>query len=302
MLSSNELKQRYEENKDLVTLKESVRHPGLFVLKYRKKVFFEGLWDDFLEEARGLVVDKDFNVIIRPFKKIYNYGIEKEAPVLSDETKIRAYRKINGFMLAVSTHDGKAIVSTTGSLDSDFVTYGEEMLKYHEDFTQSLIQYNNRYTYLFECVHPKDPHIVEEKQGLYFLGARNIVTGELFQMGSHTDSYDWNTHVQRDFGFNVVEYDDTTLGKLKETVKTVKHEGFVFYTEDGRSSKIKSPHYLTKKMLMRKNMNKIMSMDAKEFLDEEFYPLIDHVRNVDTDFFNLDEMEKREYIEDWFAK
>lgn len=93
------------------------------------------------------------------------------------------------------------------------------------------------------------------------------------------------------------------MGELKEKAKTVKHEGFVFYNEQGIGAKIKSPYYLTKKALMRKNIDKLMSMDAKEFLDEEFYPLIDWIREVDREHFAvLDEIARREYIENWFAK
>lgn len=54
---------------------------------------------------------------------------------------------------------------------------------------------------------------------------------------------------------------------------------------------------------MRKNIDKLMAMNAKEFLDEEFYPLIDWIREVDREHFAvLDEIARREYIENWFAK
>jgi len=52
----------------LVTMKEYTSHPGLFVLKYSRKVFYDAMWNDYLENCRGTVVDKDFNVISTNFE------------------------------------------------------------------------------------------------------------------------------------------------------------------------------------------------------------------------------------------
>ena len=122
------LKEYVETNEHLVSMRESVAYPSLFVLKYKKKVFFDGLWNEFLEECRGTIVDKDFNVVSRPFTKIYNYGIEAKAPKLADDTVVTAYRKVNGFMAAVTWYNGDILISTTGSTDSEFVGYIKEMI------------------------------------------------------------------------------------------------------------------------------------------------------------------------------
>ena len=112
-------REQYEANKELVQLK-ATSNPDLFVLKYRRVVFFKGLWNDFLEDARGTGIDKDFNVVSRPFRKIYNYGVEALAPKIDAEEMVYAFRKINGFMVAMTWHDNDVLVSTTGSIDSDF--------------------------------------------------------------------------------------------------------------------------------------------------------------------------------------
>lgn len=56
--------------KDLIVMKQSVQHPQLSVVKYKRKVFFDNLWDDFLVECRGLVIDTDYNVVVNPMTKI----------------------------------------------------------------------------------------------------------------------------------------------------------------------------------------------------------------------------------------
>ena len=126
---TEDLKQFIKDNPTLVRMSESKSHPGLFVLKYKNKVFYDRLWCKILEECRGTVIDKDFNIIARPFQKIYNYGWEKDAPVLAPETLVTAYQKVNGFMVAVSLYEGKPLVSTTGSLDSDYAKIGERWVE-----------------------------------------------------------------------------------------------------------------------------------------------------------------------------
>ena len=91
----------YVESSNLVNMREC--GDGIYVLKYKKRVFYDNLWNQYIAECRGSIVDADFNLITYPFTKIYNYGIEKEAPVFSEiDTLVTAFRKVNGFMVAVS--------------------------------------------------------------------------------------------------------------------------------------------------------------------------------------------------------
>ena len=111
-MNQTDLKEFVLANPKLVSMKPAGE--GIFVLKYSKRVFYDNLWNDFLEECRGTIVDADFNVVSRPFTKIYNYGVEAKAPVLSDNTLVTAYRKVNGFMVAMTWYNGDILVSTTG--------------------------------------------------------------------------------------------------------------------------------------------------------------------------------------------
>ena len=279
-----------EAYKDFLTVRPSSRYPDLSVIKYKKEVFFKNLWTPFLEECRGLVVDKDFNIIQRPFQKIYNYGIEEFAPTIADDEIVTAVRKVNGFMVAVSEHKGRMIVSTTGSLDSDFVTIAEKWvntLHFPEGWLQD-------FTFLFECVDESDPHIIDEEPGMYLLGVRDKQNGSLFQRGAFSMAMR---------GHYTPALYTCKFHEVKSSVKTTQHEGYVVYTSDGQATKIKSPHYLTKKFLMRKNMDKILSLKREDVQDEEFWPLIRHIQEVDhNDFSVFDETARREYIEKWFER
>ena len=266
------LKEYVETNEHLVSMRESVAYPSLFVLKYKKKVFFDGLWNEFLEECRGTIVDKDFNVVSRPFTKIYNYGIEAKAPKLADDTVVTAYRKVNGFMAAVTWYNGDILISTTGSTDSEFVGYIKEMIDVEK--YRSVCKRWPGFTFMFECVHEKDPHIIPELPGMYLLGWRK----NEWESVTECDA-DELPILASAFGCYYPKSTVITISGLQKAVKAVKHEGFVFYTDDGVAAKIKSPYYLVNKFVARNpRTDKLMRKDVKQSMDEEYYPLIDAIQ------------------------
>jgi hypothetical protein len=92
----------------------------------------------------------------------------------------------------------------------------------------------------------------------------------------------------------------TTVGELVALSKTVRHEGFVFYTEDGQSAKIKSPYYLIKKFVARNpRTDKLMNTQVKQTIDEEYYPLIDHIQANIVEFTARSEQERLSWVRDF---
>ena len=292
-----ELKQ-YVATSGLVNMKPA--GPGIHVLKYKKKVFYDNLWNDYIAECRGTIVDADFNIVSYPFTKIYNYGIEKEAPVFSElDTMVCAYRKVNGFMVSLTWHAGDVLVSTTGSTSGDFVDMAKEMMLKHmcwADWQMALMADDCRdMTFMFECVHPNDPHIVVEKPGMYILGYRekswqSAVGHEpavLEQLGEMFHCF-------------VPECIHVTVAALKNMVKAVKHEGFVFYDEHGVGAKIKSPYYLTAKWVARNpRTDKLLTKEFREQIDEEYYLLLDHIRANIVEYTALDEQARLSWVRNY---
>jgi len=293
------LKQYVLNNSKNVAMRESLSFPGLYVLKYKKSVFYNNTWDDFLEHCRGTIVDKDFNLVSYPFQKIYNYGIEKRAPKLDANTLVTAYRKVNGFMASVTWHNGDVLVSTTGSTDSDYVTMAKEMMLKHmswEDWTIEVCCANGL-TLLFECVHPNDPHIIPEKAGMYFLGYReNSWDSEVKGFGVDVANQ-WSDYAKNVLNCYFPEYYVIPIQEMMEKVKTVQHEGFVFYTAENVCSKVKTPHYLTQKWVARNpNTDKLMSENIKQSIDEEYYPLIDAIRENIVEYTAMNEQDRLAWV------
>lgn len=281
----------------LIQRTESRRYPGLFIRKYSKKVFWNNLWnsDPALLESRGHVEDRNGNTVIQPFTKIFN-RFENNTDISPDEDCI-AVQKINGFMAAatyVPQYD-TVIVSTTGSLDSDYVKIAERQIGSE---TLNYIKQVKNTTFLFEIADPSDPHIIPEEAGAYLIGMRDITekkpyftnTGKELLLDIIASQYD----IKRPKWFN------SKFTDIVQLANTVNHEGYVVYGQTSRTVlKIKSPYYLILKLLARKK--DILSLN-KQNVDEEYYPLIQHFRQDYERFNSLSEQDRLTEMRDFICK
>ena len=272
---------------------------GLNVFKYSKRVFFDALWneDSRLLDARGIVLDDEGNAVIWPFTKVFNHlenGAGVELPL---ETRVQAVRKVNGFMAACRVYNGELIVSTTGSLDSDFAVLARKHIEGLR--VENLLL---QYTYIFEVCDESDPHIVEEESGIYLIGMRHMESGNMVQE-------DFLRHRAWEIGALRPEVIHTTYGELAKLVTEVQHEGFMVI--ELLTYKVlfkwKSPYYLTKKFIMRMGQNKVdyMFNNKEEFLqsiDEEFYSCVEYVTSTyPIDYWKqLSDQDRRCIIENYF--
>lgn len=290
--------QKERSMSNLILLKESSRYPGLFIKKYNKRVFFDNLWntDPALVEARGHVVTSDGTRVINPFTKVFNFG--ENGTTINRDSQVLSIRKVNGFMCGVTYIPciDEVVTSTTGSLDSMFVDYANEYItpKIREFIKQHAIEHEPC-TWLFEIVHPSDPHIVPEIPGPYLLGARAVASDEPYTTSVQNESY--LDQVALEIGVMRPEFTVEQFDHVVQLGKTVKHEGFVVY--DLTSStvlKIKSRFYLVNKMFARKK--DVLSLDRSR-VDEEFYPLLDHIAQIASEFNSMSEQERLEYTRNW---
>lgn len=264
----------------LITVKRSTKYPGLRVVKYAKRCFYDNIWNDFLKECRGLVIDDDYNVIVYPMTKIFNYGENGWFPDITTDTNITAYRKYNGFLGCVTYHsDYGVIYSTTGSLDSKYCDMIEESID--TQHTLKALRPDCHVTLYFEICHPDDPHIIKEEHPYYFLGLRD------------KDGYTPDT----------LNGGVTTLNVLFSS--DVRHEGWVCHTDKGEVFKIKTPHYLRTKFFARANINKLEQVlkhgstkneDYLSNFDEDLYTIVDYVKIHKDSFMLMDEQERINFI------
>jgi hypothetical protein len=280
--------------KELVVRKESKRYPGLFTVKYHNRVFYDNLWTDELRESRGRVELADGTVVVNPFTKIFNRN-ENGTDINSQENCVVSL-KVNGFMAAATyvPFVNKVVVSTTGSLDSDFVGMAEE---YITDSVKNRIEQNYQgKTLLFEVCHPNDPHIIPQVPGIYLIGMREVNNkAPYFSTPSYERTLDYVGEV---LGVERTVWCETTFLDLLIELKTAKLEGAVVYGQkSGTVLKIKSPYYLANKAVAR--IRDIEKLNRK-FIDEEFYPLIEYAKGIDR-FSELPEQQKLQLLRDYYV-
>ena len=291
-LAGNNLFPLGDNMKQLITRKESKRYPGLFVKKYTKRVFYDNLWskDNELLEARGHVETADGRLVIRPFTKIFNHH-ENGTNIDRNENCIWI-QKINGFMACATLvpEVNDVVISTTGSLDSDFVALAEQHLFGIKQWLREVGL--TRTTFMFEIVDPSDPHIIQEEPGAYLLGHRYIHGDEAYMTSEFKEeSLD---KIAELMGVSRPKWGLARFGDIVKMAKTVQHEGFVVYgLKSNTVLKIKSPHYLALKAAARKA--DIMTLD-KTKVDEEFYPLIDHLKSIGETFNSMTEQDRLDYM------
>ena len=71
-------------------------YPDLYVLNYDQ--IESPKLNDIVRECRGLILDKDYNIVSRSFDRFFNYG-ENETGKDIDITKCSVYDKIDGSRL-----------------------------------------------------------------------------------------------------------------------------------------------------------------------------------------------------------
>lgn len=293
-MNKEQIKSFVEANPHLIS-KKKTSLPGIYVLKYKNKCFYKGIWTPEIQECRGTVIDEDYNIISRPFTKVFNY--QEQGTRIDRDEPVIAVQKINGFLGVATIYKGELLVSTTGSIDSD---YAKLARKWIEPKSQSLL---TGFTYLFEIVDKSDPHIIDEKEGAYLIG---INTNEWDVKSVQEDTLDF---LAKKSGFKRPEWGYySSFQQLKDEIKTVKHEGFMVYGLDyGTVLKLKSPYYLTTKFLARMRDEKLVKMlDNPELLmqkiDEEFYSVIDYINQDLNSFLDMNEQQRVKYLREYFDK
>ncbi len=298
------------------TQKPSRRYPQLRVLKYTRNVFYNNRFDDALLEMRGLVLDEHQRIIVRPFKKVFNYSERTAAnsryPIrMHDDMLVDAVVKVNGFLGCATYVDladdhpsrgaafeRQVLYSTTGSLDSDFAQLAAKHCAPYEALFR---QYPN-HTFLFEITDPGDVHIIREPFGATLIGLIEVASGRAFREAELDELAAAFNAEHAAAGLQLIRPQTLRrirFGDLKQQLKSVQHEGFMVFDAESQALlfKLKSPYYLISKFFGRSNANNLGRKLDKRHVDEEYYPLLDHLRQHRQTFNAMGEQEKIAFIQ-----
>ena len=100
------------------------KHPtaDLWIWNYTAKCQYGRNWTEETMMARGLITNKEGEIVSRPFKKFFNVaehdGEDSKLPPLPDEP-FKVYEKLDGSLGISYFIDGKVFIATRGSFVSE---------------------------------------------------------------------------------------------------------------------------------------------------------------------------------------
>lgn len=202
--------------------------------------------DEVVRNCRGIILDKDFNIVCYPFDKFCNYHETYHDDI--DWSTARVQSKIDGSILKLwfnkytqnwqwSTNSMINASETENNYGENFLELIKETVNY-KDIQFNVLDKNK--TYIFELIGPSNKVvIIYDTPMLYHIGTRDNITC----LESNDD-----IGIIKPNEYDLHSLDDclkavSSLNK-KNADSIVQYEGFVVVDKNWHRVKIKSPEYL----------------------------------------------------------
>lgn len=134
-------------------------------------------WTDVLRLCRGIVFDRQGNLVAFPFPKFFNHGEHEETRGELPEGSFEAMDKADGHLAIIFSYRGKLMATTRGSFVSSSAQVANKMLAAKSRaYWQKAI--GREQTVLAEIIHPRTKVIVDygRRRGFVLLGCYNLKT------------------------------------------------------------------------------------------------------------------------------
>lgn len=173
----------------------------LVSFKYTNEIIYKQDWDEITLNARGITFEKETGEIVSfsfkkffNFQELYNTNTKECTELYKKIKKYQGYNnldyplnkqhfhcleKIDGSCGQVFYYNGKWIVKTLGSFDSEQAIWAQ---KWFDENISTLFLIQNR-TYLFEIIYDEDIHPIHyDFEGMVLLSVISNVTGEEYPL------------------------------------------------------------------------------------------------------------------------
>jgi hypothetical protein len=164
--------------KKLVTVR---KHPTekLYIFNYTPLAQYSKQWNEVTKTCRGLILDENYNIVARPFQKIFNYNeIETDSIVL--ERKPVIHDKLDGSLGVLYKTKSGWKIATRGSFVSDQAIWATEWL--HRNYPK--YDQADSITCLFEIIYPENRICLDygARSELTLIAAINNASGADFPL------------------------------------------------------------------------------------------------------------------------
>lgn len=204
-------------------------HPtveGLRILCYSQLCNVKKIWNETTMKCRGLIVDKDDNIISRPFMKFFNYE-EYEDPTFIDDYandyKVEIYEKLDGSLGILYWVDDIPYIATKGSFTSEQALHATYIL--HTKYKNVWDKLLRNKTYLFEIIYPEDLHVVS------YPAVDDIF---LLAIISTNNNFEYPVEIAKDYFPVVKKYYCNDWKNIRKIIDGTNREGFVVKIGDFR--------------------------------------------------------------------
>lgn len=231
-------------------------HPTLpiSIWNYSRTCQYENKWDDITKMCRGLILNRDGDVIAKAFDKFFNY----EELTLNDipNEEFEVFEKLDGSLGILFWYEGKWILTSKGSFSSDQAIRGAEILK--EKYNVEVLP--KGYTTVVEIIYPENRIVCDygEDEELVILSMFSNASGKELDHSSLL-------LINEVSGFPTIKkYDGIKDYDTLKTLITENREGYVVRFKNGFRMKIKGEEYVR----LHRILTGFSSVDIWEYLKD----------------------------------
>jgi len=242
-------------------------HPTLplSIYNYSRTCQYENKWDNITKSCRGLILDKDGNVIAKSFDKFFN--LEEHSTEEIPNEAFEVYEKLDGSLGILFWYQGKWILASKGSFVSEQALKGKQIL--NSKYTVEPIP--KGYTTLLEIIYPENRIVCNygNDEVLVVLSMISNATGKELD-------YDSLLKINEETGLPVVKkYDGIEDYKTLKSLIPKDREGYVVRFRNGFRVKIKGEEYVR----LHRILTGFSNVDIWEYLkdDKNLDELLDRV-------------------------
>lgn len=213
---------------------------GLYLYNYSSKCMMESFWNYYTRMSRGLVIDGDSNIILRPISKFFNLNeLPEVAPDKLPNDIPETSVKEDGSLLIFSWYNNDVLCVTRGAFDSEQAKVGYQILK--EKYSNIPFEQYKDWTFCAELIYPENRIVLD------YGGTRDIflITAIHKEWGMDL-SYKETKGLATKLGLKSVYSELRPLTDIQSEIEkggVVNKEGYVLRYSNGLRVKVKFEEY-----------------------------------------------------------
>lgn len=236
----------------------------LSIYNYAPKTQYERCWNEWTLLCRGLIMDKHYNIVARPFQKFFNLEehLQLGIPQRNMMESFEVYEKMDGSLGILYQHNNQYFIATRGSFNSEQALKATQML--YEKYAHAIPHFLPNKTYLFEIIYPENRIVIDygNVEELVLLAVIDTQTGQDEPLPA--------------IGIPVVKrYNGMNDLSFLKTLQEENKEGFVVKFHSGFRVKIKFEEYVR----LHRILTQVSSRNIWEYLstNQSFEQILDRV-------------------------